>query len=657
MTTGTSLGTAPTQDTAGFVQAIFTTRLRTDVPGTVNGDFTNWTGMFAYTLQNDGPDIPGSSPSNPVLLPAVAAMLAEIGDQWQATPSYFSRGKCRDTSLGGNDAINCYPAFNETDDVAEHPFLSTYPGLAGTGMGRVYSEVYDDQQQIMYITFGVPQFNNLSNFYSNAIVNDLAQIMNNGQNNLSGNLGALVGDAIGAFVSMPTLPIVWINNILNNVIGTNITKYYDFKSTMPLYYRAVNSMVIHLAINLGLSRDVALTGGVNNAIIGNAPNAQTEAAILGASNAQNDGPTVGLPEYFNRFGFDIFQIMQKKYKYITNSQPGNSLAPGSDATLLQNTTTSAGSAVASIGTFARDFITGWNTQLYDASLFIGFKIEKGVDTSETVTNETGESSIAQQVNSKAQAGMDRKFSTAAGNFDGGAISSIVDFLGGAVNGVANALGGTTIENILAGNGMLDFPDVWKSSSFSKSYTFKMSLRSPYGDADSLLQNIYIPLCLILGGALPRAIGPAAYTAPFLCRAYCKGMFAVPMGIISHLTISRGADQFGWTTQRLPTCVDLSFEIKDLSPTMFLSIAQGGTWEALRQTFAANTSFQEYLMTLSGMGLADRISLLRNARRKAAYLMAISRANQASPFQLGSFFGNALPARVISAVLPVTRLPN
>ena len=36
---------------------------------------------------------------------------------------YYTRGACRDTSLGGNDALNCYWQYNENDDIA-HPYTA-----------------------------------------------------------------------------------------------------------------------------------------------------------------------------------------------------------------------------------------------------------------------------------------------------------------------------------------------------------------------------------------------------------------------------------------------------------------------------------------------------------------------------------------------------
>ena len=643
-----------TLDTAGFVQNIFTVRLAPEFSGTPSGDFSTYAQIIGYNTQNDDPSDKNTSPNRPGHDPTITRILTDINNEWSASPQYFSKGKCRDTSLGGNDAINCYSQFNETDDVAEHPFLVTTAGGTPTGMGRVYSEVYDDQQQIMYLTFGVPQFNQLTSFYSKAIVEDLARLMNNGQDSIAGGLmGLMTGAVVATFISLPAMPLAFIFNILGGLDTVPITKYYDFKSAMPLYYRCVDSMVLHLAINMGLTKDTFLLSPQSSRTAGgNISSLSVEEQVKQSIQTNAGTPTSGLPEIFGKYGFSIYKLLCKKYKYMDGSFNGP--AQSSDEALR------GGDQLTDVtsGNFQQNFVTAFNSQLYDATMFIGFRIEKGADNSESVANETGESSIAQQINSKAQSGRDARFATADGNFDGGGlVDSLMGAVSSIVSGLADATIGKSIKSVIAGAGVIDIPDVWKSSSFSKSYHFNMSLRSPYGDPYSIMQNLYIPLAMLVAGGFPRGIGQAAYTAPFVCRAYCKGMFAVPLGMITSMSIKRGADQFGWNTQRLPTCIDISFEIKDLSPAMYLAAGEGGTWEALKDCFSANSNFQEYLMTLSGMGLADRLVWTRNLRRKAQYLMGQVTTSKFSPFYWGATLGNTLPARMLSAFVPSTRLPN
>jgi hypothetical protein len=660
MTTG-SPSSNPVFDTGTFIKTVFNVTLSPNSNGAdANGDFATYVAALSFNNQMDDPGPPGTTgnavgaPGAPVLSPQMAEILSKIGSSSDsALPAYFSKGKCRDTSLGGNDAINCYPQFNETDDVAEHPFLVTNSGTIG--MGRVYSEVYDDQQQILYLTFGIPRYNSITNFYGKAVVTTLAQLMNSGTS--SGTIGRLLDTAINVFVSIPVLPLVFVANLLTGGVGgVPITKYYEFQSSMPLYYRCVNSMINHLTINLGISKDAffAQTPAVANITMGGA----TDTELVAAANTTNGGTsTQGLPDLFKNFGFDIYRIMLKKYKYDKTISDIQSVQSSDDALIIA--ASQQPPVVADDENYAQNFLTSFEGTLYDASLYVGFRVEKGVDTSESFSNETGESSIAQQVNQKAQQARDAKFSVAGGNIDGssGFLSSAISAIGGILSGAADAIGGVSIDNVLAGAGNLDFPDVWKSSSFSKSYHFNMSLRSPYGDSYSILQNLYIPLSLLLGGALPRGIGAAAYTSPFVCRAYCKGMFAVPLGMITSMTIKRGADQFGWTTSKLPTCIDISFEIKDLSPAMYLALGDNGTWADIKNVFGANSSFQEYLMTLSGMGLRDRINWFKQLKNKVNFLLGQIHSTKLNPFYAGNYFGSTLAVKTISHFIPTTNIPQ
>ena len=252
---------------------------------------------------------------------------------------------------------------------------------------------------------------------------------------------------------------------------------------------------------------------------------------------------------------------------------------------------------------------------------------------------------------------DAKFSFANGGITGG-IGAAISAISGVVKGTLDSAGFGSLDSIITGQGFIDFPEVWKNSSFSKNYSFSMKLRSCYGDPVSILQNLYFPMALLFAGGMPRAVGNAAYTAPFVCRAYCKGMFAIPLGMITSMTIKRGADQFGWNLAKLPTCIDISFEIKDLSPAMYMAIADSGsTLDAISQVFSTNSNYQEYLMTLSGMGLADRIVWYRQLRNKATYLLGQFRETKLNGFYWGTILGTKPLARAISVFMPSTKLPQ
>lgn len=647
--------------------------------------FESYLDVIKHSMQSEEHGANGQ----PGLSQPIAAMLNGAPGPDSPVPVYFSRRKCRDTSLGGNDAINCLPSYCENDDII-HPFTQTNHGLSG--MGRVYSEVIDDAQQIMYLTFGIPEFNSVSSFYRDSVVPQLADLMNKGD---ASNLGYLLGSTVTTFITLPALPLLYLNRVLGGLDKTKITKYYDFSNKMALYYRCVNSIIVHLAVNMGLANDNLLqssSGGGAGGGTGSKVKDQTHLAIDRAASADGNGGSSGLPEIFEKYGFDIYRIMCKKYWYMDGITPDKiqstdqALKEMAGAQTVTNTTTQSASAAASAASsaagggvagvaagaaaaaknYTEKMFRSFSGTLYDAQMFVGFRIEKSVDSSESLANQTGESEIAQTLNSKSQAARNFSFSMMNGNIGDGAVSNTVESIfgaiGGMAKGVADTLGISGVTSVLTGSGVIDIPEVWTGSSFSKSYSFTIKLRAPYGHPVSIMQSIYVPLALLLGGALPRAVGPAAYTSPFLCRAYCKGMFAVPLGIIDSMTITRGSDQHGWTYKRLPTAVDVSFTIKDLSPAMYLAVAGTGgilsdLANAFDNVFGQNSSFQEYLMTLSGMGLPERISYLKNVRRRTQIMLGILYNTKMNPLYYGYELGQTWPARAISAIMPTTKLPE
>jgi hypothetical protein len=234
------------------------------------------------------------------------------------------------------------------------------------------------------------------------------------------------------------------------------------------------------------------------------------------------------------------------------------------------------------------------------------------------------------------------------------VSGVLDAVKGFLEGTASLVGLSGVSHLLMGSGKVDVPEVWTGASATKNYSFNLALRSPYGDPISIYQSIYVPLSMILAASLPRAVGPNAYTTPFLVRAYSKGMLAVPLGIIDSLTIKRGADQHGWNYQRLPTVVDVSFTIKDLSPAMYMAIGDDSILDAV---MGENSSFQDYLLTLSGIGLQERLRWLKNIRRRSEALLKTVYANRVSPIAWGLNITHLGPMRLIKAVAPSTKLPT
>lgn len=692
-----------TKDTDSWVHGTFVVSLGDNG----SGNPVDYNTYLAILQHNQLDSLYGLSPLVPALEPNMQNLLGRGTGANTGLPTYMAHSKCRDTTLGGNDAINCYYQYNETDD-PPHPFTLPENHNLSSGMGRVYSETIDDYQQILYITFGLPVFNNLSSFYNDALNSEMADLVNKGTAGptVLAKLQAMVQAGVTSLVNLPHLPWLYLKYaVFQDVTNVPITKYYDFSNRMDLYYKYVQTILTHLSVNMGFMNEAA-TAAASPTPTGTSIPTTTEAEALAASQITQGTNTIGVPSIFQTFHMDILQIMNRRASFMLStgqvlapstmttdqamlaqtqamtSQTPPSAAASPTAQAVANLTAAAATAGSSYQSFTNNlfmpltqFSEGFVGTVYNALAYVGFRVEKSTDSSESVSNSIGTSEVAGFINSKSQAVRDAKFNAMYGKTGSATLDMIGDFLGKVANKTSafidNTAGTEGLTALATGSGMIDIPEVWKDSSMSKSYSFNLHLRSPYGDPLSVIQSLYTPLAMLLAAALPRSTGHASYSTPFICRAYCKGMFAVPLGMIESMSIKRGSDVNGWTYQRLPTAIDINFTIKDLSPCMYMGMADltvqsgiGGLGEfdptnltdVWNGAFGGNGNFQEYLLTLSGMGLAERVTMLPQLKRKAKMLLQTLIDFRLNPFHWDSVLGNSFPVRLLSAIIPITRIP-
>ena len=587
--------------------------------------------------------------------------LTKTGDK-EPLPSYTASPMLVDTRLGWNDAINPLWQFNKDDDIM-YP-MHTVDGFHG--LGRVYYETIERHQRILYLSFGVPEFTGLVDFYTKAIDAQVANLMRNGTGDLVSSITSLVGTAIGFGIKAPFLPFIWLKR-LASVRQYKITKYYDFKSTMPLYYQAVTGILSKLAVNMGFITGFDMDFVPDKTM----PDANKDSlpillqvsapdiwSIISARSTARMTLNNNMHKMTAKTSADLLLDLQQNDKELEAKHEliyGGKDNPPDDS-WKKNESSDGFAAKAS--RFLETFVQSAAETALGGISYIGFRIDKNADASESFSNSTGESSIAQKLNSKASEARDALFTIAGGNTGVGMIDSVIKGVSSFTSSLAsNISGADALLNNYTGHSYFDIPEVWESSSFGKSYGFNFALRAPYGDPISIFQSIYTPFALILAGTLPRATGEASYTSPFLLRAYCKGMFAVPLGIIESLSVQRGASEFGWNLSSLPTQIDISISIKDLSPAMYYAIGSGSPASALYDLFAQNSSFNEYMMTLSGMGLAERILFMNNMKRRFEYLFASVRNTLGNPYWWGSMVGDSTLGQAIGALVPMDALPR
>lgn len=609
------------------------------------------------------------------------------------TPKIATRINESSTELGRNDAINCLYQYGWDDDIV-HPVtaVNVEPGEEPNpkygGLGRVYSEKHNTHQQLLHLTPGIPKFSNLIDFYSGAFDQGLAKYMNTGSSSLGGIVGTLIGSGIRLAISVPFIPfsiMSWVGNFIEDV---HITKYCDFKSTLTLYYRFVNSILITLATNMNLfppapgginDNDASTDGTQANALYKNLycfGDPQDPESNMG--DMSEEDLIENLPSIFQG-KFDMFTILAKRdYNFspsdaknnkeaytsdqelVANKIPGNYSNNPKDPRALPLTETLMSTIISKINLPILDMWGAFTARSYatytGADKFISFRLDKSTDASESVGNSSGESAIQQALNSKVADARSSNISMMDGSVGIPGLDGVLKGFGDFISGITSSLGiASSVKSVLTGDGFVDIPELWLSSSFSKSYSFHFTFRSPYGDPLSIFTSVYVPLVMLMAMALPRSIGLNSYTSPFYLRAYCKGMFAIPFGLIESMSIRRGKSEFGWSNNFLPTVVEVDLNIKDLSPVMHMAMLDSTfSITGLKNSiFGTNSTFQEYLMTLSGLGLSERLIWSRQLARQWAAMWHIKRGTLFNPNYWGQVIGNSGIGRFLSAFTPYT----
>ena len=590
----------------------------------------------------------------------------------------------RDTRVGGNDAINCLWQFNRDDDIM-HPVNTIVSENDGcVGLGRVYSSTTEQNQQICWITFGIPYYTKMAEFYLNAFDNDLIALNQNGyldSTDPTSKLAGIFGSGIGMAISLFTLPVKWAVQGINATRDQYpVNRFYELRGMMPLYYKYVDSILAQWLVSSGVY-DQGPTDSSNSSSWTANPDYLPDALKATGVSIHDLTKRRALNAYLGQAGveeFDTEDDNEKRNKFLTTKPTEASSTSSSNATKIaknydptaaekianviagKTSTSSSGDSFETDGYI--DMYSGWTDSfvgnMLGSSQFLGFRINKDVDASESFSNSTSPSSFAETFNSQVK---EAAMKSADAGLKGGTgfdfVDSVIKAGGNLVSSALKVMADNSVFNLtglsaaVTTGAYIDVPEQYSGSDFNKSHSISFQLRSPYGDMVSIYQSIIVPLACILAGALPRQAGSNSYNQPFLCRVYCKGMFSIPMGIIDSISIKRGSSEFGWTYNNLPTCVDVSISIKDMSPVMYVGLLEPGWTDLL----TVDNSFKEYLLTLSGTGLFERISVMARLRRNMQFKAHKLRNYYFNPAFWSHEVSQWAPCRVVAAIIPRTTI--
>ena len=248
--------------------------------------------------------------------------------------------------------------------------------------------------------------------------------------------------------------------------------------------------------------------------------------------------------------------------------------------------------------------------------FWTFWADNATSVSESASAEVGATKLAGLVKGVSEISREAQFFIGTQNFgkwksaderDGmvdNAISSVAEFIGGTnTSGLRASLG----DAILGMNPM--FPEVWKDSSFSRSYTLNFKFHSPYGHPQAVYQNVLLPFIMLLSMVMPVMSNPGTYTEPFVFQLDCPGYCACDLGICTDFSFTKGGPDNLWTVDGLPRQIDVNMSVKDLYPVLVASKnAEAMYFNVGMGTFLDNLA--GISLFKSDMGKADFLTRLR-----------------------------------------------
>lgn len=153
-------------------------------------------------------------------------------------------------------------------------------------------------------------------------------------------------------------------------------------------------------------------------------------------------------------------------------------------------------------------------------------------------------------------------------------------------------------NAVAAGARVDFPQVWKNSGFSPSYTMTIRLYNPVpGSVRMTRKYIVGPLAALLLLGLPRAgeANSATYQWPFLCQVRSKGIYHLDSAYINSIAVIKGGDQQNIAWNQSLGIVDVRIDFGSLYGSILVETSNKSAVSSARPTL------KSYLEGMGGEG--------------------------------------------------------
>lgn len=645
--------------------------------------------------------------------------------------------KFADTTLGGNAVINPPPQFTRFADIRSTGLFATNihedgdrwlqnEGNRGSyQLGRVYNELFEENNQQIHMRFGVAKYTGAIAFFANMFDRNAYRLAKHGEYTLMFRGGQIAGLA-AMFYIVPwavLFPLMITSQTLKFVLNKKPSKYYYLKPTMHLYLQAVQAMVdtqlVHwkmvplwdifgsnayldatrednklkpsmdeiyqalpdiwksngkfdvfkmmnryqvlanyqtakmeeiydnatktgVSVNQALKEYIArskASGRDQQGYADQAGDSSLETLAFAYSNnqlyQQDEATDEAEAAYWNKAQTKLGSVDGVSAEGVLSEQEEGSKPPPTDPTTGEavggdsegqtvDPNQDGNSFWAGLADFFGNVTEGLSSEVKDGAQWVSFRVDPKETVTDSITNSTKTPEIASTVNSLSAKARTINFSTSGGNTGFDTVDAVTN---GVKDFMAGALDSLQLSGLLAvaGGSIVDFPEVWDDSQAnvgSQSYTIQ--LRSPYGNDFSLFQNLIVPLCFLLAGALPLSTGKQSFVSPFLCEIFSRGKQTTRLGIIDSMTITRGVGNYGWRADGKPMAIDVTFNVKDLTTVLTMPLLKD------RGIFDDDNKYTDYMATLGAASLQD----LNYALRKITLNFNVWKQSWKSRFMAG-----------------------
>lgn len=618
-----------------------------------------------------------------------------INRYWSTASAKFT-----DSRLGGNFGINNAPQYTPYADfpipgrLEGRKVPSPWDSSGNYGWGDYYSMAVDDTRQTIFMRFGVPQFNSLASFFMRSFDSNQSIVARTGRMPSVFFSGAKM---LGSYLAITTAPAIAITVLAGRVISfffnRSTSKFYTMRPTMYLYWSTVNTLVNTLAVNIGifpkimnankddtqkLGRPFTIDQEYLNAMTKVMPDIFSDSNYFDihaiANRAQRIANEIhsqeferfdqGTPSDFTGYlrrelsgdGTHSSGIQDKKGKFNLGDLIDETLkleklfkAEGTDSGEM-NTDPREGEGDKS---WLQQYGAYFDAEFRMGSQFALFNVDYTGPQSTSFASQTAESQISQKLNNLSSNVREARFALAEGNIIGGLVTdaqnAISDIAQGFIAGATFDMG-AFVKGIM-GDGFVDIPEHWMNSSVQlPETTYTMTLTATYNTPMSRMMKLYIPIAMLMAGALPRSIGKQSYTSPFLCQIFDKGRAQIRLGMIKSLTITAGAGaNIGFDAKGNPLSFDVSFTVADLSSVMHMPVSSGEFFGGADMTLDEDNILSDYLAVLASQDIYSQIYPMAAAKLRLAKL-AINAGKWQSPAFWAAATNNTLMSAGVGVVL-------